>query len=301
MEKRDLIIVGTGPAGLSAAIYAARYKLNFACIGTLDGGVVTEAHKVENYPALPGIPGTELANKFKEHAVGLGTEIICDNVRAIVKKDEYFELLGNNGKWEAKYVLLAMGTERRKLKVPGEEEFQGKGVSYCATCDAFFFKNKKVAVIGGGDSAVSAAEYLGELAEKVYLISRGELRAEPARIDHLKNEKNAEIITDKNLKEIKGENVVKSIILKEDDREIEVDGVFIEIGSTPASSIVKSLGVDLDSDGHILVDEHQKTSNSHIYAAGDITTNSAKFKQIITAASEGAISASSIYKKIKSS
>jgi len=300
MNIYDLLIIGTGPAGLSAAIYAARYKMNFICVGKMDGGTVNESHLVQNYPGINEITGPELGQKFKEHAEGLGAKIISENVKAIEKKDDIFTVFGANEKWQAKNIILAMGTEKRRLTIPGEKEFQGKGVSYCATCDGYFFKKKTVAVIGGGDSAITAALFLADLCEKVYLIYRGtELKAEPIWIQKVNEKENIEILFKKNIKEIKGDNIVKSISFKESEGEIELNGVFIEIGSTPVSSIITPLGVQTDDSGYLKIGEEQETNVKGLYAAGDISTGSFKFKQIVTATAEGAVATYAIYKELK--
>ncbi|MCL5094308.1 MAG: FAD-dependent oxidoreductase [Patescibacteria group bacterium] len=302
MQIYDLIIIGSGPAGIACAIYAARYKMNFLIVGKMNGGTVNEAHRIENYPGFNSVPGVELAAKFKEHLKSFGQKIIETEIVSITKNNGNFLLKSSNEEWQAKNIILALGTERRKLEIPGEKEFVGKGVSYCATCDAFFYKNKKVAVIGGSDSAVTSALYLADLAEQVYLIyRRSELRAEPAWTEKLKEKKNIEVILERNLKEIKGDNKVQSIILKEDGKEISVDGVFIEAGSIPSVVLIKELNLQTDDKGYITVDSSQKASVEGVYAVGDISTGSNNLRQIITGAAEGAIAANAIYLKLKKS
>ncbi len=290
----DLIILGTGPAGLAAAVYAARYKMNFLVIGALSGGTVTQAHMVENYPGIEGVTGIELGKRMADHAEKLGSGITADLIKKIEKKDGYFVLHGSK-EYETKRILLAIGAERTKLKIKGEDEFLGKGVSYCATCDGPFFKNKTVCVVGGGNAAVTSALYMAELAEKVYLIYRGtELKAEPAWIESLESQKNIETIYNANITEIQGENKVEKVFL-DNNREIEADGVFIEIGSTPNKALIAGLGLTTDDRGYITVDSELKTGAKGIWAAGDIAQNGFKLRQAITAAAEGAIAVYSIY------
>ncbi len=290
----DLIILGTGPSGLSAAVYAARYKMNFLCIGAIPGGTITQAHQIENYPGIESVTGIELGKRMEEHAKKLGAEIVADSIKKIEKKDDHFILHGNK-EYEAKRILLAIGAERAKLKIKGEEEFLGKGVSYCATCDGPFFKDKIVCVVGGGNAAVTSALYMAELSKKVYLIYRGEeLKAEPAWIEQLKNQKNAEIIYNSNVTEIQGKERVDKVIL-DTNREIELDGIFIEIGSTPSKALVANLGLKTDERGYIKVDSEMKTDAEGIWAAGDVAYDHFKLRQAVTAAAEGALAIYSAY------
>ncbi|MFA5871962.1 MAG: FAD-dependent oxidoreductase [Parcubacteria group bacterium] len=299
----DLIIVGTGPAGLSASVYASRYKVKHLVIGQEPGGQINEAHKIENWPGTTSISGTELGQKMMEHAKGLGAEFKFESVMNLDKKDEIYELETSNAKYSAKSVILAMGMQYRQLNVPGEEEFKGKGVSYCPTCDAPFFQNKIIAVIGGANSAAGAALLLSEYASKVYLIYRGEkLKCDPAYFDKLSADEKITIIYGTNLKGIQGEQTVKNIVLDkpfENKNELDVDGVFVEIGSDPGAEMAEHLGVKMDEQRFIEVNPDQSTNISGIYAAGDITTGSNKMRQAITAAAEGAVAAGSVYKKLQ--
>ncbi|PIZ00235.1 hypothetical protein COY62_03680 [bacterium (Candidatus Howlettbacteria) CG_4_10_14_0_8_um_filter_40_9] len=301
MKTYDLIIIGSGPAGITASIYAARYKLDFICIGKEHGGTANEAFMVENYPGLPDIPGIELMKKMKNQAEKIGANIITDDINTIKKDKEIFSIKTNGEEYGAKNIILTTGTNRTRLKVPGEEELRGKGVAYCATCDAPLFRNKIVAVVGGGDAALTAAVQLGDVAEKVYLIARKDLRGTPAWIDTINKNKKIEVMLGKSLKEIKGDNKVSSVIIRETGEEISVNGVFVEIGATPAIEIIKDLGIELDSSHHIQIDESQQTNIKGMLAAGDLTTGSNKLKQIVTACSEGAIAANTVYKIIKRS
>jgi len=299
----DLVIIGSGPAGLAASIYASRYKVKHVVIGKEPGGQANEAHQIENWPGTHSISGFDLLQKMREHAEKLGGQIIMDSVSNIAKKDGLFEITTHTAEYQAKNIILALGMEYKKLQIPGEVEFKGKGVSYCPTCDASFFKDKIVAVVGGGNSAGSAALLLAEYANKVYLIYRGEkLKVDPAYGEKISANKKIEIIFSTNIKEIKGDKAVEKIILDKefsDSDELEVQGVFIEIGSEPGVELAGQLGVETDEQGFIKVNSDQSTNVAGIYAAGDATTGSNKMRQILTAAAEGAVAAGSVYKKLQ--
>ncbi|MEA2088328.1 MAG: thioredoxin-disulfide reductase [Patescibacteria group bacterium] len=297
----DVIIIGAGPAGYTASIYASRYKLKNLIISKEQGGQINEAHLVENYPGFISISGTELMSKFKEQSEKLGAEIILKEIKRIIKeKNDFVVITENNEKYFAKTIILAMGMGYRKLEIPGEKEFIGKGVSFCFVCDGMFFRDKTVAVIGGGDSAVTGAVYLADIAKKVYLIYRKEkLRASPSQQEKIKNSPKIELILNTNLMEIKGNNIVKEIILDkafQNKKTLAVDGVFIEVGSVPNFALAKQLGINIDDDGRIKVEKNQSTNIKGIFATGDITDASNGFRQVITASSEGAIASSAVYK-----
>lgn len=300
----DLIIIGAGPAGLAASIYASRYKLKHIVIGKEIGGLVNEAHEIGNYPGFPSISGVELMQKFVEHARSLGAEIISDEVVHIHKLDEGFEVETKSGdKYEAKTLIIATGLERRRLNIPGEKEFVGRGVSYCATCDAFFFKDKTVCVIGGSDSAAMAALALAQFAKKVYIIyRRSELRCEPVWKEKIEKNEKIEVIYNTNVIEIMGNERVEAIKLDnpyQGSDTLEVDGVFIEIGFTPGTSLVSEIGVELDESGYIKINPDCSTNVEGVFAAGDITNGSAGLRQIVTAVAEGAIAVYSAFRYLK--
>ncbi len=297
----DLIIIGTGPAGMTAAIYASRYNLNVVLIGNESGGMAAEAYKVENYPSFKSVSGMELMNKFKEQITGL-VDIKQEKVIEL-KKDGNFVITTKEGVYKSKAVIIASGTKRRKLNINGEKEFLGKGVSYCATCDATFFRDKIVSIVGGNDAAAMSALLLAEYARKVFIIYRKEkIRAEPLRVNQLEENNKITIINNTNVISVNGDKMMNSVTLDKEfnkNKELALDGLFIEIGSVPSTVLTKKLDIKLDEEGYVLVDSAQKTNVDGFYAAGDITTNSNKFRQIITAASEGAVAAHSVYEFLK--
>jgi len=298
MEKYDFLIIGAGITGYSAAVYAARFRMNTIVIGELPGGLITTTHLVENWPGIISISGLELAENLRKHAEANGVPIINDKVTDIKQKtDSSFHLKTSNGKeFCAKTILFATGTTRRKLEIKGEKEFENKGVSYCAVCDGALFKNKTVAVIGGSDSAAKESLYLAEHASKVYIIYRGEkIRAEPINYERVIQNKKIEIITKKNVSEIYGDRVVRGLKFKEGG-ELKLDGVFVEIGADPNSELAAKLGVALNEKKEIIIDIDSKTNIPGIYAAGDVANR--HFKQAITGSAEGVIAAFSAYEYI---
>jgi len=301
----DLLIIGAGPAGLAASIYASRYRLSNLIIGKVLGGMMTYAHQIENYPGFLSISGPDLAQKMGEQAKSLGAEIIGKNVTLIEKTSANFKVTTEDHQsFEGKALIVATGTERRKLAVPGEEEYLGKGVSYCTNCDAPFFKDKVVAVIGGANSAVAGAVHAASFAKKVYIIYRREkLRAEPIWTERALANPKIEVIYQTNVKEILG-NGTKVTGVKLDrsyqgQATLTLDGVFIEIGGVPGTKLVKTLGAELDEKGFIKVKPDMSTNIPGLFAAGDIANIAGEFQQIITAAAEGALAAYSAFKFLK--
>ncbi len=314
MEIYDVIIIGAGPAGLTAAVYAGRYLLNTIVIGVTPGGTMTEAHKVCNFPSYKSISGIELMQKIIEQVRDLGIDIKQEEVKeikiqenqkfsglqkskTIFAENKIFEVKTNNSTYKTKKIILAIGRKKEKLNVKGEEKFLGKGVSYCTICDASFFKNKIVAVIGGSNAALTSALLLAENAKKVYLIYRkGKFfRAEPFWIKQVEKNKKIKTMFNSNVKEIYGDEKVKGVKLN-NEKDIEVSGIFIEIGSIPNKEFPKQLNLETE-ESYIKINKKQETSIKGIYAAGDITNNS--LKQMITACGEGAIAATSAYEEIK--
>lgn len=300
-ETYDLVIVGSGPAGLSAAIYAARYHINFILIGQMPGGNMNDSYEVENYPGFEmPLHGQELADKMLKQVTRFGHKPRIDNIQAVSKEGDGFKLIGNNTEYHAKTLLMALGMEKTRIGVPGETEFEGKGVTYCATCDGFFYKDKTVAVVGGGDSAAKAAIYLADIAKRVYLIVRKpELRAEPHCQLRLKEAPKVKVFCETNITEIKGVDKVESIVLGPKKKEIPVDGVFIEIGHTPQTFLIKQLSIKCNEKDLIETKNDQRTSVKGVWAAGDITTNSNGLRQIVTACAEGAVAVVDIFSELK--
>lgn len=288
----DVLILGAGPAGLGAAIYAARAGLSLAVIdqSPISGGQVLNTYEVDNYLGLMGETGGGLSDKFREHADKLGTEFITDEVQSIEDKGDKKIVHGYEGDYEAKTLILATGAAHSKLGVPGEEKLSGMGVSYCATCDGAFFKNRITAVVGGGDVAVEDAIFLSKLCKKVYLIHRRDtLRAVKSLQEQLFAKENVEILWDSEVTEICGTNAVEKIMIynkkKNQTEELEVNGVFIAVGIVPNTELFREL-VEMDERGYIKAGEDCVTSCKGIYAAGDIRLK--PMRQIITAVADGA-------------
>jgi thioredoxin-disulfide reductase len=296
----DLIIIGGGPAGITAGIYASRQKLNTLLITKEFGGqILKKAGLIENYPGFEEISALELIKRFESHLKKQEIEIKMGEVIKIEKPKDFFIVTTKDKKnFQSKTVIVASGADPRPLKIPGEREFLGKGVSYCVTCDGPLFSGKTVAVIGGGNAGFEAALFLAKIAKKIYILEYGELvGADLQNQQRVKKTGKVEIITKASVKKIEGEKFVNSIIYEDRERKKEiqlpVDGVFIEIGTQPATSFVKDL-VEINEKGEIIVDfETYQTKTSGLFAAGDC--NIGKVKQIITACGEGAVAALSAY------
>lgn len=305
----DTIIIGAGAAGCSAAIYATRYNLKTLMLGgMMPGGLITEALDVENYPGYLSISGMDLANKFLDQAVKLGTEYkveVAENITPETDEqgNKIYKVTTPMGVYFGSTIILAMGTHHRKLNIPGEEQFAGRGVSYCATCDGPFFKNKIVAVTGGGNSAVEAAKDLSVHAEKVYLIYRSELKAAPVYIDQMRQQKNIVEIAGTNIVEVKGGSLVEQVVIDKvfnGQTELNVNGLFVQIGYIPKNDLASKLGVQLSEYGYVKVDAGMGTSVAGVFCAGDLNDGSNGLHQQVTSAAEGAISAQSAYRYIQS-
>jgi len=294
MQAYDLIIIGGGPAGISAGIYAARYKLKTLIIAKELGGYLNEIHLIENYPGFSRISGQELLKKFKYHLENYKVEVKQDEVIGI-RKNKKFIVSTEKEKFEGKKIILALGSEKRKLNLKDEEKFVGKGISYCYTCDAPLSKNKIIAIVGGADSAVRAASLLTEYAKKVYIFYRKDkLRGNPIEVEKVL--KKIEFLNNVNVKELKGKDFLESVIL-DNGKKIKLDGLFVEIGSVPNVAIAKELGVKLDKDSYIITNEKKETNVKGGFAVGDVTNN--KLKQIVVACSDGAKAATNIFHELK--
>jgi thioredoxin reductase (NADPH) len=293
----DLIVLGGGPTAIGCAIYAKRFAMDVLIIGKTFGGLIATTHIVENYPGITTVSGQGLMDMFRDHMDSLEIPYISDEIRSIEKIDDHFELLSFFQKFKAHSIVIATGSVRKKLGIPGEDEFAGRGVSYCATCDGPFYKDKIVCVIGGSDSAAKEALFLAQNVKKVYIIYRGEeLRAEPINKKRVKENEKIEIIYKRNIIEIIGEGNVKSVMF--DNGEIlHVDGVFIEIGSVPNSEIAQRIGVNLNAKNEIIINRKSETNIPGIFAAGDVAD--APFKQAITGVAEGVMAAYSSFDFLK--
>ena len=291
----DVIIIGSGPAGLTAGLYTSRNKLSTLLFEKgLIGGNINEAEKVDNYPGFPkGIGGMELTSLMHEQALLYGTEVVNDDVIGIKIEDKVKTVQTAQGDFSAKVLIIAGGSERQKLNAPGEKEYTGRGVSYCATCDAPFFRDKIVAIVGGGNAALYEALHISKFASKVYVIHRrDQLRATPVVQDKVFAEPKIEFIWNSVVKEVMGETFVNKLKLADvktgEESFLELNGVFVAIGLVPNTSYLKGI-VDMDEKGSVIVNDKMETSVSGIYAAGDIRVNA--IRQVIAAAGDGAVAA----------
>ena len=287
----DMIIVGAGPAGMAAAIYAKRAELKVLLLERATaGGQIINTYEVDNYPGIPGVDGFTLADKFSTHCDRLEVERKDGEVAKVEKDGAGWKLTIDGGEvLETKTVVIATGAANKKLGVPGEEELRGMGVSYCATCDGAFFRNKDVAVVGGGDVAVEDAIFLARLCKKVYIIHRrDEFRAAKSLVTALKACENVEFVYDSTVSSINGKNMTESVTVHNkktgEDREIAINGIFIAVGIEPNSGTFE--GVVETENGWIKASETCETSAPGIFAVGDVRTK--QLRQVITAAADGA-------------
>jgi thioredoxin reductase (NADPH) len=290
----ELAIIGAGPAGFTAAIYAVRAGIKTIVIDKgLGGGLANVSPRIDNYPGFETISGMDLMEKMKQHALKYTDIFFGEVVKKIEKTQDKFKIITDKKTYNAKALILCMGTEYRKLNAPGEKELSGKGVSYCATCDGFFFKGKKVAVIGGGNSALIEAIFLKQVGcAEVFLIHRrDQLRAEKVYEDEA-IKKGVKIIYNTHVESILGAQNVEYLevhdVRTEKKSKISVDGVFISIGEEPHNILAKALDCALDENGFIIIDEQGRTNVKGVYAAGDVTGG---LRQVVTACAKGAIAA----------
>ncbi len=288
----DMIIIGSGPAGLSAAIYGQRAKFSLLLTEKqpMSGGQVINTYDVDNYPGLPGISGFDLAMKFREHADALGTTFLQEEVQSVQLSGKEKQVVTANGTYTAKTVILATGAVHRKLGVPGEHELRGVGVSYCATCDGAFFRGKDVAVVGGGDVALEDALFLARGSRRVYLIHRRDaLRGAKVLQEKIFSTENIEVLWDTVTERIEGGDQVEAVSVlnrkTQEKKKIPVSGVFIAVGIEPDSGLFRGQ-VSMDENGYILAGEDCRTSVEGVFAAGDVRTK--QLRQIVTAAADGA-------------
>lgn len=303
-EHYDVLIVGAGPAGLSAAVYASRFLLKTVVVSEDVGGQLNLTNVVDDYPATLSISATELISRFREHAEKLFGVPIYTNitVQKFSREGDEYHVTGTRGlDVYSKTIILAVGSRRRKLNVPGENEFAGRGVSYCSICDAPLYKGREaVAVVGGGDAAFEGAILLSGYVKKVYLIHRrSEFRAKPFYVQEAMSRPNIEFVLNSVVTEIKGDKVVRSVVVKNNVdnsiRELAVDGIFIEIGFEPPKDWYQSLGLEVDELGYVKTDLWMRTNLPGVFAAGDAISLWRGFRQIVNAAASGAIAAYSAY------
>ncbi|HOQ40419.1 MAG TPA: thioredoxin-disulfide reductase [Fervidobacterium sp.] len=300
-EYYDIVIIGAGPAGLTAAIYARRAGLTVLVIEkAIEGGAVTQTHIVENWPGEISIEGQTLGQKFADHAKHFGAEIHYAFAQKVTTEREYKIVEFDNGSTvKCKVLIIATGTEPRKLGVPGESEFRGKGVTYCAACDGYLFKDKDVVVIGGGDSACDESHFLAKIVNSVTMIQNlPYLTAAKVLQERILNDPKIKVVTNHVVKEIRGNKKVEEIVITHNETNeetvIKTDGVFIYVGLLPKTEIVKDV-VTMDDYGYIITDENMETSVPGIYAVGDIRIKS--LRQIVTATADGAIAVEHAVKK----
>lgn len=306
----DCIVLGAGAAGMSTSIYLSRYKLEHLIFGEITGGQFVDATVVENYPGFISISGPDLVQAFREHVESYGVKIKSERIGEVKREKEFFLAKDSTGNvYKGRTLILALGARHKLLNVPGEDRFLGKGVSYCATCDAPLFKGKDVAVIGGGDSAVTAAIHVAAYAGKVYIIHRrGDYRASPAEVEKLRSLKNVVEVLNNTVKEIQGKDFVERIALSSPVTQLPgypvtlpAQGVFVEIGLVPASSLANALGVELTEDGYLKINPAMETNVRGVFAAGDLALvpGAVPFRQIVNSAGEGAVAAAAVYQYLR--
>ena len=295
----DVIIIGSGPAGLSAAVYSKRANLNVLVVEKVyfGTGQIAESHQVDNYLGLLGMNGYDLGEKFRDHAVQLGVEFKNGEAEHFEAFEDGWKIQLKSGEvLETRTVIYAAGAIHRHLGIPGEQDYTGKGVSYCATCDGAFYRGKNVAVIGGGDTALDDALLLSDMCNKVYLIHRrNEFRGSASTVERLQAKENVEFVLETKPSAIIGTDMVERLEL-EDGRTLEVDGVFVAVGMVPMTIPVKDV-VELDTNGYIVADETGKTAVNGFFVAGDIRTKG--LRQVVTAVSDGANAATSAEQYIR--
>lgn len=286
----DMIIIGGGPAGVTVSIYGLRANQNVLLIEKeIIGGKVASSPLIENYPGIGKIKGIELSENFEQQVTNLGGEVIQKEVIAIQGKEKIKKVKTKEGIYEGQTIILALGTKYKKLGIENEDKLIGKGISFCAVCDGFFYKNKTVAVIGGGNTAIANALELANLCPKVYVLQKlDHLTAEPILINQLKEKKNVEILYDVSVRKFIGEQVLTGLEMERNEKKeiLEVEGVFLAIGQIPETNFVKD-SINMDEAGYILVDQDCRTNQTGIFAAGDCVSK--KIRQLTTAVNDGTI------------
>ena len=298
----DLIIIGGGIAAFSAAIYAGRFQMKTLIIGENFGGTVLLTDEICNYPGFKTISGMDLFNKFKDHAEDYDIETLAARAQSIANQSDSFEVATKSETYKTKTIIFATGTRLRKLNIPGEDEFAGKGVHHCALCDGAFYKDKIIAVAGGSDSAAKEAILLTRYGKKVFIIYRREkIRAEPVTTEQVDRNEKIEIINNTNITQINGDMFVNSVTLDKPykgSNELKLDALFIQIGQIPVSDLAQSMGINTNDKGEIVIDRNSKTNIDGAFACGDVVEG--EFKQVITGAAQGVAAAYSAYEHITS-
>lgn len=298
--KYELIIIGSGATGLSAALYARRYKMETLVVEGEFGGETSTAGKIENYPGIQEIDGYELMQAMRKQAEHWGAKLEKGMAESIKSDGNCFVVKVGDKEFQGDTVILSIGSQRRHLGLPNEKELTGRGVHYCVTCDGPVYGGKRVAMVGGGDSSVKGVNFLGEYAEKIYLIIRGkEVTAEPVNLDQMKKlGGKVEVLPETEVRELIGEKKLEKLVLSrehEGSKELAVDAMFVEIGFDPDRTFADQLGIALDEKGYLKADNMMKTSVPGVFAAGDATNHFDGFKQDITASALGAVAATSAY------
>ncbi len=299
-NRYDVVIVGQGAAAFAAGLYSARYRVKTMVIGETFGGETATGGLIENYPGYVGVDGGELMLKMKEQVERYGVRVVDERVESIARSGDCLEVRSEEDTYLGTSVVLAVGRERRKLGLPHEDEWTGKGVSFCAVCDAPLYRGKVAAVVGGGDAAVKGAVLLAKYATKVYVIYRGEAftRPEPVNLQNLAEAPTVEPILKASVIRLQGEDGLTGVVLDREyngSAELVLDGLFLEIGADPRVELARHLGTELNEKNEIVVDKGMATSVHGLFAAGDVTDASGDLKQTITAAAQGAIAATSAY------
>lgn len=303
MEVKDLIIIGAGPSGVSAAIYAKRANLDFIIFEKFAvGGQVINAFEIENYPGFNKIFGSDLAINFMNNLTALNVEVKYEEVVSLEKKEDIFILKTSlDNVYYAKNVILALGSNPRKLNLPNEDQFTGRGISYCAMCDGNFYKDKEILVYGGGNSAISEALFLTNIVKKLTIVSRSNLRADKSLVEELSSKQNVDILENKLVDSlIIDNNEIKGVKLKDkfnnEITSLNIEGIFVYIGAIPSTSFLANLGI-LNKEGYIEVNNHFETKINNLYAIGDVINKD--LRQIVTATNDGAFAIHYLLEKFK--
>lgn len=297
--KYDVIIIGAGPAGISASIYLKRANVNCLLLESeAPGGLLNKIHKIENYPGFTDDTGSILAFRMYSQVESLGIDLKIEKVINIKSTNGSYEVFTKNNTFVSKYIIIATGRTPKKLEVKNSEKYEGKGISYCAVCDGALYRNKDIAIVGGGNTAIDTANYMSNIANKIYIINRSSnLRADQKGQEEIKKLENVNVLYNTKLKDIIGDDTGVQGVVLEDGTEINLSGIFVCIGQTNNSAFYQNLNLKTDNRG-IVVDKDLKTTVNNVYACGD--SISKDLYQVVTATSEGAMVASNIIKLVRS-